>query len=203
MLTMEGLIGLVCLCLACFDLGYKLGNTNVTVYAADAVLSPIVYYERDAAGNMISHRESASKITSGTTELLNDYYTADSDVTVNDRITVQNGATAKLILQDGVSITCKKGIAVNEGSTLIIYGRAKDSGKLSVESDSRNAGIGSDCNTDCGDIIVHGGKIHATGTNAVNRIYQSNGQRRSMRCPFVYFHVLYKNRSLTSLQVPQ
>ena len=26
MLTMEGLIGLVCLCLACFDLGYRLGK---------------------------------------------------------------------------------------------------------------------------------------------------------------------------------
>ncbi len=140
-------------------------NTNVTVYAADAVSSPIVYYERDSAGNMISHRESASKITSGTTELLNDYYTVDSDVTVNDRITVQNGATAKIILQDGVSITCKKGIAVNEGSALIIYGQAKDSGKLLAESDSRNAGIGSDCNTNCGDITVHGGDIHATGTN--------------------------------------
>ena len=28
MLTMEGLIGLVCLCLACFDLGYKLGKRD-------------------------------------------------------------------------------------------------------------------------------------------------------------------------------
>lgn len=94
------------------------------------------------------------------------WYFVNSDITISDRITI--GGTANIILADGATLNCPKGIAVNAGNTLNIYGQTNDTGKLVAGSDSYEAAIGSDDQDDDsgenggGTINIYGGTIKAT-----------------------------------------
>jgi uncharacterized repeat protein (TIGR02543 family) len=88
------------------------------------------------------------------------------DLTFNDRYTISGNM--KFIIADGVTVTFSKGIAVNNGATLSIYGQSSDSGKLIANSENYNAAIGSDDQdkdsgaNGGGAINIHGGTILAT-----------------------------------------
>lgn len=91
------------------------------------------------------------------------WYYASGDITISGRVTI--GGTVNIILEDGATLNCPKGIAVNEGSTLNIYGQKNDSGKIVAGSDKKYAAIGSDKETGCGTINIYGGTIEATSAD--------------------------------------
>lgn len=68
-------------------------------------------------------------------------YVVSQSTKVSSRLYVESG-TVELILCDGTTLTAEKGIRVPEGSTLIIYGQSKDSGKLVANSPKYDAAIG-------------------------------------------------------------
>ena len=74
--------------------------------------------------------------------------------------------TVNLVLKDGVTFRCNKGIEVLDGATLNIYGQTDDSGILIAQAqDSYRAGIGGKQNMGNGTIVIHGGNITATGSS--------------------------------------
>ena len=85
------------------------------------------------------------------------YYLVSSDVTNGNRIEVQG--TAVLILGEGAKLTAQKGIQLPGGKQLTIKG----SGELIATADANYAGIGGSNATNCGDLIIEGGTITATG----------------------------------------
>ena len=105
---------------------------------------------------------SLTLLTNGT-----DTFFVVGDTTLADRWTISGDI--KLVIADGATLTCEKGIAVNYGASLSIYGQRNDSGKLIANSESYNAAIGSDDHYDDsganggGTINIYGGTINATG----------------------------------------
>ena len=104
-------------------------------------------------------------IDSGTTQFENNkWYGVNSDVTVNDRIKV-NG-NVNLILGDGAVLNAAKGITVEAGSSLTIWGQQEETGKLISKSvEEGRTGIGSGSRYAApGDITINGGNIEAVGS---------------------------------------
>ena len=95
------------------------------------------------------------------------WYVSDANLyTFGDRITI-NG-NVNLILANGNTIKCEKGICVPNGSSLTIYAQSTNEdimGKLSAAVAGGNAGIGGNRNDSCGKITINGGYIEAIGTN--------------------------------------
>ena len=94
------------------------------------------------------------------------WYVSDANLyTFGDRITI-NG-NVNLILANGNTIKCEKGICVPNGSSLTIYAQSTNEdimGKLSAAVAGGNAGIGGNRNDSCGKITINGGYIEAIGT---------------------------------------
>ena len=89
------------------------------------------------------------------------WYVVNSNVTIDDRITVTG--TVNLILCDGYTLTASNGIKVISGNTLNIFGQASDTGALIATSTNSNAAIGGDNDSgNAGTVNIHGGKITAT-----------------------------------------
>ena len=90
------------------------------------------------------------------------WYAVNSDITNNNRITC-NG-DINLILCDGAKLTVNSGIAVNEGSSITIYGQSGGTGELKIDGTAltHDASLGSDSETNSGTITINGGKIIAT-----------------------------------------
>ena len=115
----------------------------------------------------------AGIVTSGTTTMgtanNESWYIVHEHVSISDRITV-NG-TVHLILADGTTLTASKGITVNSGNTLNIYGQTSGTGTLNATgvqvngSGTESAAIGSTDRTNIGDITIHGGRITANGAS--------------------------------------
>lgn len=93
------------------------------------------------------------------------WYVSNANLhTFGDRITI-NG-NVNLILANGNTIECEKGICVPNGSSLTIYAQSTDEnimGKLSAAVAGGNAGIGGNKNDSCGKITINGGYIEAIG----------------------------------------
>ena len=90
-------------------------------------------------------------------DLVNNWYVVNSNVTIND-LTISG--EANLILSDGCSLTCTKGVKMLNGSTLNIYGQSGNSGKLICAAEEYKAGIGGEGNIN---INIHGGSITSEG----------------------------------------
>ncbi len=88
------------------------------------------------------------------------WYVVTGEVTTA-AITV-NGNNVNLILADGAKLTVNGGIGVDENNTLTIYAQQGGSGKLVANGASDHAGIGGQ-NLKCGDIVINGGTVTATG----------------------------------------
>ena len=71
----------------------------------------------------------------------------------------------RLLVLDGATLTCSKGIDVPKGGSLIIYGQEGQSGKLVADarSVSAAAGIGSRDSQEAGKITINGANIYAYG----------------------------------------
>lgn len=113
----------------------------------------------------------ATKITSEHTQLTRGWYVVYGDVTISERIKVTGDdptmCYVSLILADGCTLTASKGIGVEEGASLFIYGQSEDEGtmgKLYASSSSSDAAIGGDINFSSdtnGPITINGGRIEA------------------------------------------
>ena len=112
-----------------------------------------------------------TEVASDTTAWSTGTYVVNSNVTISSRITV-NG-TVNLILCDGAKLTASKGITVNEGNTLNIYGQAGGTGTLTATGAQYCAAIGGygdfSMNTaeTCGTVNIYGGTVNATGNTGV------------------------------------
>ena len=88
--------------------------------------------------------------------VVNESYTnSSSRVTIND--------DTNIILQDGATLTLEKGIYVKDGKTLTIYGQQEGTGHLKCSAGSYNAGIGGNRDVVAGYVVIHGGKVTASG----------------------------------------
>lgn len=69
-----------------------------------------------------------------------------------------------IILCDGARLTTS-GVKLEGTSSLTIYGQTENTGKLDSDNENTNyaAGIGSTENKSCGNFIMHGGMVSATG----------------------------------------
>ena len=155
-----------------FMLLFMAGATAMAVAEND----PIKYIERSWDSEKMEVVETERTCTS---------YTLISGQNANEWIGLENGwyvvkdanvtyqtmnilGNPHLILCDGARITLSGGVKLEGDRTLTIYGQTKDEGTLSSTNDDYNntAGIGSAKETACGNLVVHGGHVFATGKNA-------------------------------------
>ena len=88
------------------------------------------------------------------------YYADYSDTYKGNRWQVTGNA--KLIIKDGVTLTCKKGIQIHQNCTLTIYVQSGATGTLRCEgSDGENGAIGGNNRSVGGHLVIHGGTIYA------------------------------------------
>jgi len=101
----------------------------------------------------------------------------DQTVTIDKRI--QARRNVRIILKDGVTLTCNKSIeTIGTDAYLSIYGQSANSGTLVANGDANMAGIGGHVgkeNGEAGNITIHGGTIVATGGNEAAGIGTGKG----------------------------
>lgn len=131
-------------------------------------IQPVEYIDADGSKKLC---ENPSLITDGMTSLDKKWYYIYKNDAINEILNVTSDTN--IILADGVSVSVK-GIKVNKGATLTIYGQEKQSGALyaqheqsTYESDAY--GIGGQ-----GNIIINGGRIYASGARDYPGIGASN-----------------------------
>ncbi len=145
------------------------------VYAGDAPATKYVAKKWEN-GQVVSETKTQDDMvwmTNGHLEWHNNWwYTRDLDeLVISDRVSVDNGATANLILMDGKTIKFENGIHVGKGSKLNIYGQTQGTGKLIVgKSKADTAAIGGNAGESNGTINIYGGTIQVTGGS-----HSSNG----------------------------
>ena len=96
------------------------------------------------------------------------WYVLTSDKTYEDSIVRCYGKT-NILLCDGCTLTCEKGIIAEDGNTLNIYAQPQDylypnPGSIVATGTSGYAGIGGGNQNAPGYINIHGGHITATGS---------------------------------------
>ena len=104
---------------------------------------------------------SATEVTASSTTWNTGWYVVNSNVTINERVTV-SGAV-HLILVDGYTLTVKGRIVVRGSNSLTIYGQNQGNGTLSASGGWAEAGIGGSEFVAGGNITINGGTIKATG----------------------------------------
>lgn len=114
----------------------------------------------DADGNSQTC-DSATDVNANSTTWNTGWYVVNSNVTINDRVTV-SGAV-HLILVDGYTLTVKGRIVVRGSNSLTIYGQNQGNGTLSASGGWAEAGIGGSEFVAGGNITINGGTIKATG----------------------------------------
>ena len=151
-----------------FEAGVVSNNSTL----ANKTLRP--YYDLSALDSVSYIDENSDPKTAGSATIVTDdmtafssywtsgWYAVNSDITNNNRITC-NG-DIHLILCDGAKLTANSGIAVNEGSSITIYGQSGGTGELEIDGTAltHDASLGSDSETNSGTITINGGKITVT-----------------------------------------
>lgn len=106
-------------------------------------------------------------VTSNITSWSDSWYVADSNVTIDSRVTVTGDV--KLILKDGASLIVNGGIDVSGTSnSFTVYAQSTDESKMggltaTAADKTGNAGIGSSGGQTAGAITINGGKVTAAG----------------------------------------
>ena len=114
--------------------------------------------------------DNVTVVESSTTAWSDGWYVVNSNVTIDNRVTVSG--KVHLILADGASLTANGGINVAENNSFTVYAQSveKNMGTLTVTGGSYGAGIGGrngDKNgSSCGNITINGGTVTATGGDA-------------------------------------
>ena len=74
--------------------------------------------------------------------LYSGWYVVDRDMTINSRLYVDDYDPVNIILCDGATLTCPKGIQISYYSRLNIYGQSGNSGKLVIHPESSSESPG-------------------------------------------------------------
>ncbi|MDY5414359.1 S-layer homology domain-containing protein [Anaerotignum sp.] len=109
---------------------------------------------------------SATQVTSSDTQWQNGWYVVDSDVTINERVTV--AGSVQLILANDCTLTAQKGINVSENNSFTVYAQSTDenAGKLTAGYDDRfDSCIGGKRRETNGNITINGGTIRLSSSN--------------------------------------
>ena len=114
--------------------------------------------------------DNVTVVESSTTAWSDGWYVVNSNVTIDNRVTVSG--KVHLILADGASLTANGGINVAENNSFTVYAQSveKNMGTLTATGGSYGAGIGGrngDRNgSSGGNITINGGNVTATGGDA-------------------------------------
>ncbi len=79
----------------------------------------------------------------------------------SNRLTISGDV--HLVLCDGATLTCSKGIELAPGNSLTVYGQKEDTGGLICTGPEYAAGIGGGDETGSGSLTIHGGTVTANG----------------------------------------
>jgi|GEM_PF-1195988 len=139
-------------------------SSDIDVLAVWTANSSIDYLDGDGVSHTLAANTytALDSVTMPTT-LTSGWYVVDSNLTYNataGRITVSGDVN--LVIADGCLFAVQKGIAVNPGNSLTIYGQSGGTGTLSV-ANAQNycAAIGGDSGYSCGTVTINGGIISA------------------------------------------
>ena len=113
----------------------------------------------DADGS-VQTRDSVTALTGGTTSWTG-WYMVSGEITVSAQITVSG--EAHLILCDGAALNAARGIIVEPGNSLTIYGQVEGTGRLVSTGKLGSAGIGGTKGHTGGTITINGGTVAADG----------------------------------------
>ena len=123
---------------------------------------------------------SATVLTTETATLASGWYVVNSWLRNHNRIRVESGASVNLIITDNTSFYNLKGMTVNEGSSLTVWGQATSNGKWIVEdADIDCACIGGEPmdggNSNSGVITINGCDIKAVKSSERGRYTYPQG----------------------------
>ena len=111
-------------------LAMTLSLASTVVWAIEPTDTSVTYFIASWNGSQVDYTSASTTdyttVTDQTTGWKNGTYVVNSSVVVDSRITVSG--TVNLILCDGASLNAKKGIQVNSGNTLNIYGQETHAG---------------------------------------------------------------------------
>ena len=105
-----------------------------------------------------------TSVTDRDTEWQTGWYVVDSDITISSRVAVKGDV--RVILADGCTLAVNSGIRVEDGNSFTVYAQSVDKdimGKLIATGGYSESGIGGDLFGTCGEIVINGGWIEATG----------------------------------------
>ena len=124
-------------------------------------IQPLSQVFEDIAITASAEDIEGTTVTSNTTTMTTGSYIVDSDVTIDDRITINGDVT--LYLSEGTTLTANHGIAVHEGNSLTIDGE----GNLTANSNTYSeAAIGGSYDSpNAGTITISGGTINASNNS--------------------------------------
>ena len=148
---------LIILCVSLFCVLSMCTGLEKTVSAEN---DPIDYV--DANGAPLSC-DSYTLINAGLISWENEWFVADGEITIDDRITTSGDVN--VILCDGAKLTLSKGITVLSGTSFTVWGQENQTGKLIARSSNGDAGIGGTFKKVAGNIIINGGDIEAYGSS--------------------------------------
>ncbi|MBO4927577.1 MAG: hypothetical protein J5379_04935 [Clostridiales bacterium] len=147
-----------------YTASFPMRSANVTILAALVQNGAIVYVDLNG---VLQTATNVSPVTASTTSLSSGWYAVTESITNNNRINVSGNVN--LILCNGATLTAPKGISVNEGNSLTIWGQTGGSGTLNAHNgsnvDSGLAGIGGNKDQNSGVITINGGTVKAKGGN--------------------------------------
>ena len=148
----------------------------VTARAAQDTVSYTRYSWNESTKTLSTTTEETSNYTVVTKDLIKESsngtgkglmsgtFVVNSDTTIEDHVYIRKGCTVNLIVLDGVTLTCKKGIGCGYDkdkayATLNIFGE----GTIVSTGYDYAAGIGGKDNEASGNISIHGTTVKATG----------------------------------------
>ena len=140
-------------------------SVSYTEYSWDDTTKTLSTTTRTATQYTVVTKNLIKESSDGTGKgLMSGTYVVNSDTTIDEYFYIRKNQSVDLIVQDGVTLTCKKGIGCgydknNEYATLNIYG----GGKIVSTGKKKAAGIGGNDGETNGWITIHGTTIEATG----------------------------------------
>lgn len=137
------------------------GEAKVVFLVTDGV--PYVQGYWDEIGKTVVNVEekAASPVSLNGQTTLSGWYYSDHDNTYSARRITISGNT-HLILKDGTTLTCEKGIYIKDGIRLYIHGQSKGTGRLRCTGGGDdNAAIGGNDGDIAGHLVIYGGNIYA------------------------------------------
>ena len=141
--------------------------------------SPVSYLDENGTAQIC---DDYNVVTVNDTEWTDGWYVVNSDVTINQRISVSDNV--KLILTDGHALTVNGGIHVTGDNHFTVYGQKNGTGKLTATATNDvGAGIGGNGSTTTsaqngengGTIVIAGGTIEAIGGDVANDTESPSG----------------------------